>query len=127
LPPRGNERLPHPSQSLSRKSGCAACIRPDWNYIDAGPAPRLKQVTVAAWIYIFTAGDANYILSKGEWNEAYNLSLDHGRLRFNVGERFVRTSHPLPTHQCVHVAGSFDGSILRGFVDGSEVLRRQGM
>jgi hypothetical protein len=120
--PEGSNDYRTPRNHSLGKVGDAARIRPDWNYIDAGPAPRLKQVTVAAWIYIFTAGDANYILSKGEWNEAYNLSLDHGRLRFNVGERFVRSSQSLPTHQWVHVAGSFDGSILRAFVDGSEVL-----
>jgi hypothetical protein len=103
------------------KQGFAVQVSHGWNYVDAGPVPRLEQVTVAAWVYIFTTGDANYILSKGEWNEAYNLSLDHGRLRFNVGERFVRSSQPLPVHQWVHLAGTFDGAILRAFVDGSEV------
>jgi hypothetical protein len=91
-------------------------------YIDAGQAPLLKQVTVAAWIYIFSAGDANFILSKGDWNEAYSLQLDQGRLRFNVGEHFVRSGQALPTHQWVHVAGTFDGMRLRAYVDGKEVL-----
>ena len=81
----------------------------EWIYADAGTVPRLNQVTVAAWVYIFSAGDANFILSKGAWNEAYSLQLDRGRLRFNIGERFVRTARPLPTNQWVHVAGTFDG------------------
>ena len=91
-------------------------------YVDAGQAPLLKQVSVAAWIYIFSAGDANFILSKGDWNEAYSLQLDQGRLRFNVGEHFVRSGQALPTHQWVHVAGTFDGMRLRAYVDGKEVL-----
>jgi hypothetical protein len=92
-----------------------------YDYIDAGQAPLLKQVTVAAWIYIFSAGDANFILSKGDWDEAYSLQLDQGRLRFNIGDRFVRASSALPTHQWVHVAGTFDGKLLRAFIDGKEV------
>jgi alpha-L-fucosidase 2 len=106
------------------KRGRAVKLMHAWSYIDAGQVAPLQQVTIAAWIYIFSAGDANYILSKGDWNEAYTLCLDQGRLRFNVGEQFVRSKDALPTHQWVHVAGTFDGSILRAYVDGQEVLPR---
>jgi alpha-L-fucosidase 2 len=106
------------------KRGRAVKLMHAWNYINAGQVPPLQQVTVAAWIYIFSAGDANYILSKGDWNEAYSLSLDQGRLRFNVGEQFVRSADALPTHQWVHVAGTFDGSVLRAYIGGQEVLPR---
>ena len=85
---------------------------------------RSHQVTVSAWIYVFKAGDANFILSKGDWNEAYSLSLDHGRLRFNIGDRFVRGSRALPNMEWVHVAGTFDGQVLRAYVNGEEVLPR---
>ncbi len=93
-----------------------------WNYVDAGQVPIVKEVTVSAWIYIFSASDENFILSKGDWNEAYALLLDCGRLRFNVGERFVRSSRALPDHQWVHVAGTFDGKVVRAFVDGKAVI-----
>ncbi|MGA2115850.1 MAG: LamG-like jellyroll fold domain-containing protein [Bryobacteraceae bacterium] len=106
------------------KRGRALKLMHEWEYADAGPVPPLQQVTVSAWIYVFKAGDANFILSKGDWNEAYGLSLDHGRLRFNVGDRFVRSSRALPNMEWVHVAGTFDGRVLRAYVNGEEVLPR---
>ena len=101
--------------------GRAAKFMHHWRYVDAGKVPPMQRVTVSAWIYVFSAGDNNFILSKGDWNEAYSLSLDQGRLRFNVGERFVRSFDALPTHQWVHVAGTFDGTHLRAYIDGHEV------
>lgn len=106
------------------KRGRALKLMHEWEYADAGPVPPLQQVTVAAWIYVFKAGDANFIVSKGEWNEAYSLSLDHGRLRFNIGDRFVRSSRALPNMEWIHVAGTFDGRVLRAYVNGEEVLPR---
>jgi hypothetical protein len=95
--------------------GRAAKFMHDWRYVDAGQVPPVQQVTVAAWIYIYYAGDNNFILSKGDWNDAYSLSLDQGRLRFSVGERFVRSTDALPTHKWIHVAGTFDGTMLRAY------------
>ena len=104
------------------KQGRAVKLMHSWSYIDAGDVPPVHQVSVAAWIYIFSSGDANYILSKGEWNDAYSLSLDRGKLRFSVGERFVRSNDALPTNRWINVAGTFDGSQLRAYIDGQEVL-----
>jgi hypothetical protein len=104
------------------KQGRAVKLMHGWDYIDAGDVPPVHQVSVAAWIYIFSAGDANYIVSKGEWNDAYSLCLDRGRLRFNVGERFVRSEDILPTHTWIHVVGTFDGKQLRAFIDAKETL-----
>jgi hypothetical protein len=106
------------------KFGRAVKVMHSYVYIDAGRVPPLQQVTVAAWIYIFKAGDANFILSKGEWNDAYSLSLDHGRLRFNIGDSFARTAGALPVQKWIHVAGTFDGSVIRTYVDGEESLPR---
>jgi hypothetical protein len=107
--------------------GRAVKIMHSFDYIDAGQVPDLAKVTVSAWIYIYSAGDSNFILSKGEWNEAYSLSLDQGRLRFNVGDAFVRSTDALPTHKWVHVAGTFDGFVLRAYIDGEEVSPRARM
>jgi alpha-L-fucosidase 2 len=104
------------------KRGRAVKLMHAWSYIDAGQVPPVQQVSVAAWIYVFSAGDANFILSKGDWNNAYSLALDNGRLRFNVGDLFVRSQEAVPTNRWVHVAGTFDGSMLRAYVDGRQVL-----
>ena len=106
------------------KRGRAVKLMHEAEYVDAGQVPALQQVSIAAWIYVFKAGDANFILSKGDWNEAYSLLLDHGRLRFNIGNRFVRSARPVPAGQWVHVAGTFDGNMLCAYIDGEEVLPR---
>ena len=73
-------------------------------------APRVEQaVTVAAWIKINGAGkEANYIVSKGEWNQAYSLGLSAGCLRWAVGDTYLQTKQALPLQQWVHVAGVFE-------------------
>lgn len=104
--------------------GRAAKFMHDWRYVDAGQVPPVREVTVTAWIYIFSAGDNNFILSKGDWDGPYSLSLDHGHLRFSVGERFVRSADALPTNKWIHVAGTFDGTMLRAYINGDEVIPR---
>jgi alpha-L-fucosidase 2 len=104
------------------KIGRGIKVTHSWEYIDAGDAPQVHEVSVAAWIYIYSAGDANYIVSKGDWNDAYSLCLDHGRLRFNIGNAFVRSEDALPTHQWLHVVGTFDGVRLKAYVNAQQVL-----
>jgi hypothetical protein len=96
----------------------------EYMYVEAPAVPPVEHLTLSAWVFVYEAGDFNYILTKGAFNEAYSLGLDHGRLRFNVGERFVRSVKTVPTNQWVHVAGSYDGQRLRAYVDGEEVLPR---
>ena len=84
------------------------------------PVRRLdKTITVAAWLKIEgTSKEANYIVSKGEWNQAYSLGLSDGRLRWAIGGTFAQTEQPLALHQWVHVAGTFDGRRMGLYVDG---------
>lgn len=52
-----------------------------------------KAVSVAAWIKIAgTSKEANYIVSKGEWNQAYSLGLSNNRLRWAINGTFVQTA-----------------------------------
>ena len=83
-------------------------------------APRLgKTVSVAAWIKIKTTrDDANYIVSKGEWNRAYSLGLSNGRLRWAINGTFLQTKQPLEKGKWLYVAGTFDGKRMCVYVDG---------
>ncbi|MCX7048080.1 MAG: hypothetical protein NTX50_21670 [Candidatus Sumerlaeota bacterium] len=88
-------------------------------YVDIPIARMNKGVTVAAWIKAESAStEANYIVSKGDWNQAYSLGLSNGCLRFAVGTVFVQTEKPLELRKWVHVAGTFDGGKMRVTVDG---------
>ena len=83
--------------------------------------PRMKKaVTVAAWIKIHGVGkEANYVVSKGEWNRAYSLGLSAGCLRWAVGDTYLQTERPLPQDKWIHVAGVFEsGRRMELYVDG---------
>ena len=60
-------------------------------------APKMdKSVSVAAWIKIAeTSPEANYIVSKGEWNRAYSLGLSNGCLRWTINVTMLQTEKPL--------------------------------
>lgn len=83
-------------------------------------APKMdKTVSVAAWIKIAAASnEANYIVSKGEWNQAYSLGLSNGRLRWAINGSFVQTRQPLDKGKWIHVSGTFDGRRMCAYVDG---------
>jgi alpha-L-fucosidase 2 len=78
-----------------------------------------RTISVGAWVKIAgTSKEANYIVSKGEWNQAYSLGLSNGRLRWAINGTFVQTEQPLETGQWLYVAGTFDGRRLCAYVDG---------
>jgi len=88
------------------------------------PAPKLnKSVSVSAWLKVESVGEANYIVSKGDWDQAYSLGLSGGHLRWAVGGTSVETKLSLELHKWIHVAGTFDGHQLCVYVDG--VLQAQ--
>jgi alpha-L-fucosidase 2 len=76
-------------------------------------------VHVSAWIKIrAAASDANYIISKGEWNHAYSLGLSDGHLRWAINGVFLQTKERLPLGRWIHVAATFDGRRMGIYLDG---------
>ncbi len=88
--------------------------------------PRMsKAVSVAAWIKIAgTSKEANDLVSKGEWNQAYSLGLSNGRLRWAINGTVVQTEQPLALGQWLHVVGTFDGQRMCAYVDGQLAASR---
>jgi len=81
-----------------------------------------STVSVEAWIRINAAGpEANYIVSKGEWNRAYSLGLSAGCLRWAVNGTYVQSKEALPRDRWLYVAGTLDGGQMRAYVDGEVV------
>lgn len=88
-----------------------------WREMSAPPID--GAVCVAAWINIASMSrEANYIVSKGEWNQAYSLGLSNGRLRWAINGEFVQTEQPLATGKWIYVEGRFDGAQMCALVDG---------
>ena len=84
------------------------------------PQINRQPVSVAAWVRIAgLSKEANYIISKGEWNQAYSLGLSNGRLRWAINGTFVQSPQPLETGKWVYVAGTFDGRRMCAYVDGN--------
>ncbi len=94
-------------------------------FVAAGHLQVPKAITVSAWIRpesFQPHGGASYIVSKGEWNQAFSLGLSAGKLRMAIGGQFAQTPQDLALGKWQHVAGTFDGSAIRVFVDGVEAL-----
>ncbi len=78
-----------------------------------------KAITILAWIKpAKRSPEADYIVSKGEWNQAYSLGLSNGHLRFAIGESMLQCEDQVPLDKWVHVAATFDGKQMALLVDG---------
>jgi len=85
-----------------------------------------KLLTVSGWIKAATLStEADYIVSKGDWNQAYSLGLSNGHLRFAIGDCMLQCDETIPLNQWVHVAGVYDGKQMTVLVDG-KVLKSTG-
>ena len=78
-----------------------------------------KSLTISGWIKAATLStEADYIVSKGEWNQAYSLGLSNRHLRFAIGGFMLQCDEPILHNQWVHVAGVYDGKHVIVMVDG---------
>lgn len=81
--------------------------------------PISNALTVSAWIHAATRSrEADYIVSKGAWDQAFSLGLSNGYLRFAIGGFTLQSDERLPLNQWVHVAGVYDGAGMKILIDG---------
>lgn len=81
--------------------------------------PITGTVSVGAWIKINdTSPEANYIVSKGEWNRSYSLGLSNGCLRWSVNGVMLQGGAPLPKGRWVYVLGTLSDGRMAAFADG---------
>lgn len=85
--------------------------------------PRMESaVSVSAWIKADSYSDtANYIFSKGEWNQAYSMGLSAGCLRWSINGYSLQTDNPLELKKWIHVAGTFNNGKMDLYIDGKLV------
>jgi len=85
-----------------------------------------RALTVSGWIKAATLStEADYIVSKGDWNQAYSLGLSDGHLRFAIGDYMLQCDETIPLNQWVHAAGVYDGKQMTVLMDG-KVLKSTG-
>ncbi|MCX5670843.1 MAG: hypothetical protein NTU94_05925, partial [Planctomycetota bacterium] len=61
-------------------------------------APAISRaLTISGWIKASKRSrEADYIISKGEWNQAYSLGLSGGHVRFAIGGFFLQCDEQIP-------------------------------
>jgi hypothetical protein len=79
-----------------------------------------KSLSISGWIKAndYSATEADYFVSKGEWNQAYSLGLSQGHVRFAVNGMFVQTADVLAKNRWVHLAAVFNGRSMAVYMDG---------
>jgi hypothetical protein len=115
---------------VSRAAGALGLDGVD-DHVEVPSAPGLNPtaaMTLEGWVFAenLTAGQIGIA---GTWddlsggNRTYMLWIQGGRLEFLVGPGVVRVTDPaaFPVGRWVHVAGTYDGTALRLYVDGQLV------
>ena len=85
------------------------------------PTPNIaKTLSISGWVKAndYSATEADYIVSKGEWNQAYSLGLSQGHVRFSINGVFAQTPEVLPKGRWTHLAAVFDGRRMAVYIDG---------
>lgn len=109
------------------------------SYVEVPVSPTTQQtnLTVEAWVYRYSnppsqagiLGTWNDLGGAGTaWRRTYMMWTYNGKLEFlcGSGTNYDRATDTLnlPTNAWVHVAGSYDGSMIRLFRDGVEVASK---
>jgi hypothetical protein len=86
-------------------------------------APAISNaLAISGWIKATTrSSEADYILSKGAWNQGYSVGLSEGRIRFAIGDCFLQCAEQIPPGQWVHVGCTYDGKRMAVLLDGKLV------
>ena len=91
-----------------------------------------KALTFSTWLELPEAKEEDQeeaeelsgtIFKLGEGDKALQLGLEKGRLSLQAGATRLAQVNPLPRGKKVHVAGSFDGKLLRLFANGKAYTR----
>jgi Concanavalin A-like lectin/glucanases superfamily len=94
-------------------------------YVEIADVPNLNPtgaMSVAAWIKLTDVVGNRRVLQKGQMDDQYRLLVEQGQLKFHLATTTggLATGLLPPEARWVHVAGSYDGAIVRLYVDGTE-------
>jgi hypothetical protein len=88
--------------------------------VDIPNTPLLPRFTLSAWVYSESGGDARYSIIQSFW-EIYDTNLCFWSYSFSHQYWRCTTTRPVQYNKWIHVATSWDGSVIRHYVDGKLV------
>jgi len=103
--------------------GKAMAFNGTTTFVDSEPLTPGKGITVGGFVKLNhppAAGDAQYLVSQGEWTKDWSLGISGGNLRMSIGGQFVESVDAVPAGKWVHLAGTYDGETVRVFIDGKD-------
>jgi hypothetical protein len=80
-----------------------------------------EALTIAAWINPIDWGGNRRVLQKGAFDDQYRLLVENKAFKFDIDGIGTVTANPPPTGTWTHVAGTYDGSTMVLYVNGSQV------
>lgn len=128
----GLDAVSHGAKLVDGKHG-QALLGDGQGYLEVQHAAILDAfpdgITIAVWVYREPSTAWNCVVTRetrDTWSEYFDIAVSEDKPLFSVdpdGNSFARTEYPqpMPVHQWVHLAGTFDNTTYRLYVDGKEV------
>ena len=92
-------------------------------FVDSPPLKPGPGLTVGAFVKAnrhSSSGNAQYLVSQGEWSKDWSLGIREGKVRLALNGQFAESAGEIPLGKWVHVAGTYDGKTLRVFLEGKD-------
>ncbi|MTJ49859.1 LamG-like jellyroll fold domain-containing protein [Dolichospermum sp. UHCC 0259] len=82
-----------------------------------------NQLTIETWVYLdeTTLSGNRRILQKGDNDDQYRFLIENNQLKFDLNGVGSVTSFPFSSGQWHHIAGVYDESTLKLYIDGQQV------
>jgi len=107
-------------KNLKAQSGNCLVFDGIDDYISTEYTPEDGSFSISAWVYIDSQTGSDVIAGTctSEW-DGYWLQIYNGKLSFRHGATDIQSTTTIGVHSWTHVAISYDGSSVKGYINGN--------